>query len=133
MKTNVIRIMCTLTCIFMCMAISAQGDAKKLIGNWSFSAPQAPYGYQDGDCHFKEKNGKLTAIAKVRGSELAINEIIKDSNAETYKCNFYLDGAYIELIFKMTKDDQLEGTVNTQGMNIPVRFNKKVSKVQIKE
>lgn len=126
MKTNTMRVLSVIVCLFVSMLLSAQEGAGKIVGKWAFSAPEAPYDYRQGSCHFKEKDGKLTATATVRGSELTISDIKKEGDA--YICSFYLDGAPVKLTVKASSNVALEGMADSQGMNIAVHFSKKESK-----
>jgi hypothetical protein len=72
MGTNMKKAFTTLLCLLFCITISAQdkaADLSKLVGDWSFSAPDAPYGYQDGSFQIKQENGKLTAKVNIQGSQ----------------------------------------------------------------
>ena len=78
MGTNMKKAFTTLLCLLFCITISAQdkaADLSKLVGDWSFSAPDAPYGYQDGSFQIKQENGKLTAKVNIQGSTLEINDL----------------------------------------------------------
>ncbi|RHJ92920.1 hypothetical protein [Parabacteroides bouchesdurhonensis] len=126
MKTNVMKFMYVVFCMFICTMVSAQ-NSEKPTGNWEFSASDAPYGYQEGTCFFKAKNGKLTATVKVSGRELKIDDIKAQDNTDMYKCQFYLDGASVELSFKFSDNKITNGLANAEGMSIPVTFKKIIS------
>lgn len=92
MGTNMKKAFTTLLCLLFCITISAQdkaADFSKLVGDWSFSAPDAPYGYQDGSFQIKQENGKLTAKVNIQGSTLEINDI--KVKGDTYT-SFFLCG-----------------------------------------
>ena len=63
MGTNMKKALTTLLCLLFCITISAQdkaADLSKLVGDWSFSAPDAPYGYQDS--REIQENEEVTAL-----------------------------------------------------------------------
>ena len=118
------HIFTTLLCLLFCIAISAQdkaADLSKLVGDWSFSAPDAPYGYQDGSFQIKQENGKLTAKVNIQGSTLEINDI--KAKGDTYTSSFYVDGTPVDLTMTQ-KGNKLEGMADAGGMQIPVKFKK---------
>ena len=97
MGTNMKKAFTTLLCLLFCITISAQdkaADFSKLVGDWSFSAPDAPYGYQDGSFQIKQENGKLTAKVNIQGSTLEINDI--KAKGDTYTSSFYVDGTPVD-------------------------------------
>ena len=96
-------------------------DLSKLVGDWSFSAPDAPYGYQDGSFQIKQENGKLTAKVNIQGSTLEINDI--KAKGDTYTSSFYVDGTPVDLTMTQ-KGNKLEGMADAGGMQIPVKFKK---------
>lgn len=123
--TNVRRALSALLCLFFCIAVSAQDrgkDFSKLVGHWSYSAPDAPYGYQDGTLEFKSEKGKLTAKINIQGSFIEVKEI--KAHGDTYTSSFYVDGNPVDL-FITQKDNKLEGTADSGGMSIPVTFERK--------
>lgn len=124
MKTNMKRGIYILLCMLFSITIYAQDKAKdagKLVGSWSFSAPEAPYGYQEGSVHFKHAEGKVTAELKINNSTISINDIQKKGDA--YTCNLYVDGSAVNLSLK-PKGDVLEGVANAEGSDIPVAFKR---------
>lgn len=49
----------------------------------------------------------LSAVFTISGTEMTVKEIKKESN--TYKCNFYVDGTYVSLIFKQEDKNNWSG------------------------
>ena len=122
--TNMKKAFTTLLCLLFCITISAQdkaADLSKFVGDWSFSAPDAPYGYQDGSFQIKQENGKLTAKVNIQGSTLEINDI--KAKGDTYTSSFYVDGTPVDLTMTQ-KGNELEGMADAGGMQIPVKFKK---------
>lgn len=122
--TSFKMVLSALLCLFFSVAVSAQGrgvDYSKIVGNWSFSAPNAPYGYQDGTLEFKSDKGKLTAKINIQGSVIEVKEI--KAHEDTYTSSFYVDGNPVDLSITQ-KDDTLSGTADSEGMSIPVTMRR---------
>lgn len=121
MKKNMRRVLYALVCLIMCTVMYAQSKSPVLSGEWSFSAPDAPYGYQSGTLKFTEKEGKLTAVVVISGSELTISNIEREG--DSYACSFYVDGTPVSLTFKQD-NNKLAGTADADGSSIQVEFTK---------
>lgn len=124
MKTNMMRVLTTLVCLFFCITISAQKktvDVNQIVGNWTYSAPNAPYGYQDGKIELKQEKGKLVAVVNIQGNVMTIRDI--KANGNKYKTSFYLDGADIDLTL-LQQGDKLKGEAYAEGMNIDVTLKR---------
>lgn len=124
METNMKKILTTLLCLLFCVALQAQdkaADVSKIVGDWSFSAPDAPYGYQDGTLRLKQEKGKLVAQVNIQGTTLEVKNIRIDGN--TYTSSFYVDGTSVELSLTQN-ESHLEGIANAAGMEIPVTLKK---------
>ncbi len=91
MKTNIGKVFATLLCMMMCLSLYAQeSHSGAVIGLWNFSAPDAPYGYQEGTCQIKKTGDNLSAVFTISGTEMTVKEIKKET--DTYKCNFMWTG-----------------------------------------
>ena len=124
MKTNIVKFLAMFFCLFFSVTISAQKkavDVNKIVGNWTYSAPDAPYGYQDGTIELKQEKGKLVAKVHIQGSVMTISDIKTDGNQ--YKASFYLDGAEISLTLTQN-DSKLEGEAYAEGMDIAIIFKR---------
>lgn len=118
------KFVCVLLCMLLSVAVYAQDKSQnvsKLLGVWSYTAPEAPYGYQDGLVQFKQSEGKLSAELKANNSTVAIKEVLKKE--DVYMCDLYVDGSPVSLSFKQ-KGDVLEGTASTEGGSISVTFKR---------
>ena len=122
MKANMKKAFAALLCMMMCLSLYAQDKSGSVVGKWSYSAPDAPYGYQEGTCQFKENGCKLSAVFTISGSEMTVGEIKKEN--QTYKCEFYVDGTDVYLTFKQVDKNKLSGNADAGGMEIPVVFTK---------
>lgn len=107
MKTNARKIVYTLMCMMLCISLYAQKGS--IVGNWSYSAPDAPYGYDYGTMLIKQADGKLTGEVNIQGSIIKINEIKQEG--KTYTCTVYVDGYPLEVKLKQ-KGKIFEGTVD---------------------
>lgn len=130
MKANMVKIFATFLCMMMCLALYAQDNSGMVIGMWDFSAPDAPYGYQEGTCQIKKTGEKLSAVLTIGGMEMNVNEIKKED--KSFKCNFYVDGTAVSLTFKPEEKNKLTGIADAEGMTIPVTFTKSVKAVPTK-
>lgn len=107
MKTNVRRMVYTLMCMMLCVSLYAQKGS--IVGDWSYSAPSAPYGYDNGTMSIKQADGKLTGEVNIQGSIIKINEIKQEG--ETYTCTVYVDGYPLDVKLKQN-GEMLEGTAD---------------------
>ncbi|MDR1201156.1 MAG: hypothetical protein LBL58_05925 [Tannerellaceae bacterium] len=124
MKTQITKVVAIFSFLFFTMAVYAGtmgANSDKLKGNWSYSLPDAPYGYQDGSIEFKEVDGKLTAVARVGTSSYTIKEIKKDG--DTFHCGLLVDGNEVKVSIKADKEE-LTGTVTADGWEMLITFKK---------
>jgi hypothetical protein len=124
MKTQIAKAAAIFGFLFVTMAVYAgtmDSNSDKLKGNWTYSLPDAPYGYQDGSIEFKEVDGKLTAVAHIGTSSYTIKEIKKEG--DTFHCSLFVDGNDVKVSIKPEKEE-LTGTVTAEGWEMPVTFKK---------
>lgn len=122
MKTQMTKTLAIFGFLLFTMAVYAgtmETAKDKLKGNWSYSLPDAPYGYQDGIIEFKETDGQLTAVAKIGNSTYDIKEIKKEG--DTYHCSLYVDGSDVKVSIKPDKE-KLTGIVLADGWEMPITF-----------
>ena len=128
MKTNKGKVFVAFLCMMMCLSLNAQDlTPGMVVGMWNFSAPNAPYGYQEGTCQIRKTGENLSAVFTIGNAEMTVIEIKRENNS--YKCNFYVDGTYVSLTFKQEDKNKLTGNANAEGMVIPVVFTKTVKAV----
>lgn len=130
MKINMGKVFATLLGMMICLSVYAQDNSGMVIGMWNFTAPDAPYGYQDGTCQIKKTGEKFSAVFTISGTEMNIDEIKKED--KSYTCNFYVDGTAVSLTFKPENKNKLTGMADTEGMTIPVTFTKSAKAVPTK-
>ena len=107
--------MVILCSLLLCITLQAQN--KNIVNLWEFSAPEAPYGYQEGTFLIKETEGKLTGEVKIQQSTVIVKEIKKAE--DKYTCSFYIDGQAVDVTIKLKGKNQLEGQALGGGMDIP--------------
>ncbi len=125
MKANMKKAFATLLCMMMCLSLYAQDKSGSIVGKWNFSAPDAPYGYQEGTCQFKKDGAKLSAVFTISGTDMTVSEIKKEN--ETYKCEFYVDGTDVYLTFKQVDKNKLSGNADAEGMEMSIVFTRIVN------
>ena len=124
MKTNIVRIFIAFACLFTSITISAQCDAKKLTGNWSYSTSDAPAEYQNGTIKFTEKEGMLTAVVTCTDGTFAINKITRSEDKKSFKCSILLGGTNVDLTLTPKEEDTFEGTAFAEYQTFPIRFKR---------
>jgi hypothetical protein len=109
------KLMVIICSLLLCIVLHAQN--KDIANLWAFSAPDAPYGYQEGIFLIKEQEGKLNGEVKIQQSTVVVKEIKKDG--DFYTCSFYVDGQAIDVKFNTTGKNELQGQATGGGMDIP--------------
>ncbi len=100
--------------VFSLSAFKAVGhfpDKKDVTGEWKFSCPEAPYGYQSGILNFELKKGDLEGDVNFDdGYKIDLTKVeLKD---QELILNLYVD--YELITVKLTVDeDKLTGHVNS--------------------
>ena len=120
MKTQVMKATFIICCILFSTATYAQTNKNaqnELKGSWSYSAPDAPYGYQNGTIEFKNTDGKLTGIVKINDSTYAINTFNKKENQ--YACSLYVDGNDVNITF-IPDANKITGVAVVSSWEIPI-------------
>ena len=123
MKTQLTKVVAIVICLTFGLSVYAQKKVNgKLKGTWTYSLPDAPYGYQDGTIEFKESDGKQTAIVKIQSNTIDVKEIKKDG--DTYKCSLFVDGADVNVTFE-PGTDKITGLVTADGWEMPLTLTPK--------
>lgn len=124
MKQNILKVVFLSLCMLFSLSLSAQDtkpDPTKFVGEWIFSVPEAPYGYQDGTTTLQLSEGKLTGEFKLTGTTMKVNAFkeLKDG----YSCTITVDGYPVDIVLKW-KDGTLTGTADADGDLLPIRFKR---------
>lgn len=120
MKTQVMKATFMICCLLFSATIFAQASKKtqnELKGNWTYSAPDAPYGYQNGTIEFKNTDGKLSATVKINDSSYTIKAFDKKENQ--YTCSLYVDGNDVDITF-IPATNKITGTAVVSSWEIPI-------------
>ncbi len=95
---------------------------KKVIGEWKYEAPAAPYGYEKGSLIISEKDGKLAGVVKFEDGYKI--ELKKVTFAEgVFKCGLYVDYEYVSVKAKID-GKKMKGAVNTPEGEMPITATK---------
>ena len=103
----------TLLVILSFTGIENTVSSKKIIGTWEYSAPDAPYEYQNGKMVFEMKEKTLTGYASIEGNKIDMENLVEKKGKVT--CEAYIGGETVnfEMIFKK---DTFSGKVSySQG------------------
>ncbi len=68
--------------------VSANAEPKEyqiILGTWQYSAPDAPYPYNEGTIIFKEVDNKLAGEFNIQGQVLPVKEVIFENDSVTMK------------------------------------------------
>lgn len=125
MKTHFVKALTIfnfLVCSVGANALEPPSKYDAILGHWMYSAPDAPYGYQEGTIHFKVLNDKFMATATIAGTvyDLPPFTATEDGN---YTCDFWADGSNVTLTIKI-EDKEVSGTATAEGMKMPITFRK---------
>ncbi len=102
----IIILLGSFTCILNATVIST-----KVVGDWKYEVPTAPYGYDNGMITILEKEGQLSGYVKFNdGYKVDLKDVKFEENI--LKCGLYIDSNYISLKATIT-GNKLSGTVNT--------------------
>jgi len=107
-------------CLIISMNVAGQsssGSAAPPKGKWSYSAPNAPDGYDLGTIEFKQVEGKLIATVKNSNGTFDIKEIKKVN--QQYTASFYVDGNQVIMSLD-PKPDKITGVCSVDGSDMPI-------------
>ena len=86
---------------------------KKILGEWEYSVPDAPYGYQNGTLVLSKVDGVLAGEMVMEGQGTALEEVVFEKNV--LKEKMYVQGETVRFNLNFTKKS-FEGVVSyTQG------------------
>ncbi|MDY3070452.1 MAG: hypothetical protein SOR57_12550 [Parabacteroides sp.] len=108
------------------LTAQAQGEKEVFQGKWDFNAPTAPYGYNEGELTFQQKNGKLTAIVELPNTDLNIQQLKKENFG--YSCTEYIDGSEVTIKFIKVQENgktSLKVVAEADGQVMDVKLKRK--------
>jgi len=86
---------------------------KKILGEWEYSVPDAPYGYQNGTLVLSKVDGVLAGEMVMEGQGTPLEEVVFEKNV--LKAKMYVQGETVRFNLNFTKKS-FEGVVSyTQG------------------
>ena len=91
----------------------------KMIGSWEYSAPDAPYEYQEGEIHFLMQDDKLVGYVSIEGYKIELEDIVVKGDKLT--CEVYVEGESVTLELNFKKKtftgtaSYSEGTLDFSG------------------
>lgn len=117
MKNVIAFIMLTGLLFSLPIETSAQ-ENKKILGDWSFNAPNAGYGYQTGTISFSEQEAEIKGLVKFTdGNEINLNDIVFDANELSF--SLYVEGELIK-VKMILETEKLSGTVTTSEGDLSI-------------
>ena len=103
------------------MADSYMG-VKKILGEWDYTIPDAPYEYQTGVLVLKKIDGVLAGEMIIGGQGSAMEEIVYEKN--NLKAVMNVQGEMVKFDLNFTKKT-LEGTVSYSQGTLEMKGTKK--------
>ena len=95
-----------------------------VLGTWTFSAPEAPYGYNSGDIVIKKDKKELTGeIVFSEYYKFAVQDLKFEKGVLTFKA--YVEGETINTKATIVKDN-MKGTVVYSGGTMSITAKRKV-------
>lgn len=95
---------------------------KNILGEWKFSSPNAPYGYDKGSIIISEKDGSLSGEIKFAdGYKIDLKKVAIEEN--TFTCNLFID--YESVNIKAEIDgEKMKGNADTSQGKLPFTAEK---------
>ncbi len=95
---------------------------KKILGEWDYSIPDAPYEYQKGVLVLKKVDGELSGEMIIGGQGSPMEEMVYEKN--NLKAMMNVQGETVRFNLNFTKK-ALEGTVSYSQGSLGITGNKK--------
>jgi len=95
---------------------------KKILGEWDYSIPDAPYEYQKGVLVLKKTDGVLSGEMVIGGQGSPMEEIVYEKN--NLKAVMNVQGETVRFNINFTKKT-LEGTVSYSQGSMDIKGTKK--------
>ena len=95
---------------------------KKFAGEWTYDAPQAPSGYQQGTFTFEKVKKTLTGKATIGGQTGELHEIVTVKNHLSCEANVQGETVILELDFEK---DSFSGTATSSMGSLPITGKRK--------
>jgi len=104
------------------LTINKDTSDMKMVGSWEYSAPDAPYEYQEGEIHFLLQDDKLVGFVSIDGYKIELEDVVVKGDNVT--CEVYVEGESVTLELKFKKKSftgtasYSEGTLEFTGKKI---------------
>lgn len=125
MKKNITFLLpCVLILSFISLNLMSS-PVKDPVGKWKFSAPGAPYGYDQGIIEISKDADEYMATLSFEGMSYKYN--LEKCKFEEEKLSFglYLDGEDIFVLMTLTEDDKLSGKAMYSQGELPITATRK--------
>ena len=106
--------------VFLSCLMTFTAYSKDLTGKWTFNAPNAPYGYQEGTVEFKKIDGKPCAEVNFETETVKVD--IQETEENLYNTSIPVMGSEITVKLDNSKGD-MKTTVDAMGTVIDVKLS----------
>lgn len=112
----------TLLVMLSFTGIESTVSSKNVVGTWEYSAPDAPYEYQEGKIVFEMKENKLTGYVSIDGYKIEMKNIVEVKGEVT--CKAYIEGESVSFVILFKKESftgkasYSEGTLEITGARV---------------
>ena len=101
--------------------VNAQSN-KTVVGEWKYSVPEAPYGYEKGVISLVEKEKVLSGdLIFDSGYKVKLSSV--SLKTDTLRLGVYIESEYISVVSKI-KGNKLEGTVDSSQGKMTLKADK---------
>ncbi len=101
-----------------------QKSSKGPAGQWDFSAPYAPEGFNTGTMSVGLTDKKYTVSMAFTGSDYSFTGEDVMFRNDSLLFSVYIEGAVVDLGFKMEGDSKMSGSASTPDGPIPVNVER---------
>lgn len=101
--------------------VCAQSN-KSVVGEWKYSVPEAPYGYEKGVISLSEKEKVLSGdLIFDSGYKVKLSSV--SLKADTLRLGVYIESEYISVVSKV-KGNKMEGSVDSSQGKMTLKADK---------
>jgi len=124
MKNKILTILVISIFSVITLSLKAAPDKFNPVGQWSYSAPYAPEGYQSGTVEIGLTDGKYTASFSVSGSEYKLPaEKVKFEN-DVMTFIIMLEANQIDFTLKLESEKKMTGKAVYSEGEVPMTLAK---------
>jgi len=96
--------------------------AKKFIGVWEYSVPNAPYPYQTGTMTFSKAKKKISGFISIEGNNIDMEKVV--SKKDNLTCEIYIEGETVTFNLTFEKNS-FSGTASYSQGDLDISGTKK--------